>query len=95
MRITHNTVPGIGSVHHTDTRRGDHLAVIVTAAGRTLVLYDQHDPDTPAHTVELDQREADQLAGLLTGRPGAGRPVADRIAAVERRLTSVEQRLAA
>ncbi|MFC5819153.1 hypothetical protein [Nonomuraea harbinensis] len=89
MKITSNTIPGIGTVHHTDTRRGDHLAVIVTPAGRTLLLYDEADPDTPAHTVELEQQEADQLADLLRGCP-----TADRLTEVERRLAAVERRLA-
>ncbi|MDA0632725.1 hypothetical protein OUY22_04795 [Nonomuraea sp. MCN248] len=90
MELTHHTIPGTGTVHHGDTLRGDHLAVVVTQTGRTLLLYDQADPDTPAHTLRLDQREADQLADLLHSRPAA-----DRLAEVERRLAAVEQRLAA
>jgi TrkA domain protein len=90
MKFSSNTVPGVGTVHHTDTRRGEHLAVVVTPRGRTLVLYEHDDPDTPAHTVELDQAEADKLAEMLHSRP-----LAERLTAVERRLTAMEQRLAA
>ena len=85
MDVTHTTIPGVGTVHHCDTRQGDHLAVIVNGTGRrTLLFYDRADPDAPAHTVELEQREADQLAGLLHSRP-----IADRLAAVERRLATL------
>ncbi|MEV0197200.1 hypothetical protein [Nonomuraea sp. NPDC050691] len=85
MDVTHTTVPGVGTVHHCDTRQGDHLAVIVSGAGRrSLLFYDRADPDTPAHTVELEQREADQLAELLHSRP-----LADRLASVERRLATL------
>lgn len=85
MNITHTHVPGNGTVHHCDTRRGDHLAVIVSAGGqRTIILYDRQNPDTPAVTLELDQVEADQLADLLHSRP-----LADRLAAVEQRLEDI------
>ncbi|MED7924518.1 hypothetical protein SMD20_09760 [Nonomuraea sp. LP-02] len=85
MHITHATVPGIGTVHHLDTQEGDRLAVIVSRTGQhSLVLYDRADPDTPAHTVELDQQEADQLADLLHSRP-----LTDRLSEIERRLASL------
>ncbi|MFI0349977.1 hypothetical protein [Actinomadura sp. 9N407] len=91
MQITPVTVPGIGTLHHARTRRGDSIGVLAHHRGtRTLLVYDsdprpvQHhraDPDSPARSIELDHEEADQLSQLLHDQP-----IADRLAAVERRL---------
>lgn len=87
MNITHTPVPGGGVIHHFDTHRGDHLAVIISPTGqRSLVVYDRQVPDTPIATVEFDQQEADQVADLLHSRP-----LAERLAAVEQRLESLLQ----
>ncbi|MFB9475222.1 hypothetical protein ACFFR3_37535 [Nonomuraea salmonea] len=87
MNITHTPVPGGGVIHHFDTHRGDHLAVIISPTGqRSLIVYDRQVPDTPIATVEFDQQEADQVAGLLHSRP-----LAERLAAVEQRLESLLQ----
>ncbi|MFD1546039.1 hypothetical protein [Nonomuraea guangzhouensis] len=51
------------------------------------MVYDRADPDTAAHTVELDEEEADHLAELLHSRP-----LADRLAAVEQRLAELTGR---
>ncbi|WP_246091029.1 hypothetical protein [Nonomuraea deserti] len=59
MDITHATVPGSGTVHHYDTRRGDHVGVMVFDDGRrALMFYDRADADTASHVVELDDDEA-------------------------------------
>ncbi|TNY34587.1 hypothetical protein [Thermomonospora catenispora] len=87
MRIVPATVPGTGTVHHIHTRRGQRLAVLVRDGGaHTLYVYGPcadggHDPDRPAHSIDLDRDEADRLARLLHDRS-----VIDRIAALERRL---------
>ncbi|MEV4567685.1 hypothetical protein AB0K12_28280 [Nonomuraea sp. NPDC049419] len=87
MNITHTPVPGGGVVRHFDTRRGDHLAVIISPTGqRSLIVYDRQVPDTPIATVEFDQQEADQVADLLHSRP-----LTERLAAVEQRLESLLQ----
>ncbi|MEU6721981.1 hypothetical protein ABZ897_62000 [Nonomuraea sp. NPDC046802] len=79
------TVPGTGTVHHFSTRRGERLGLITGASGeRTLLVYDGTDPDQPTHSVTLDADEADQLAEVLHTRP-----LADRLAAVERRLAEI------
>jgi TrkA domain protein len=86
MDITPVTVPGTGTIHHLRTRHGERLGLIDAAktGQRTLLLYDAADPDQPDHAVTLDGDEADQLAELLHSRP-----LADRLAAVERRLAEL------
>ncbi|MGP4030047.1 hypothetical protein [Actinomadura sp. 3N407] len=95
MQITPMSVPGTGTLHHARTRGGARIGLLVHHSGdRTLFIYDTHpettdawqvgDLDTPALGIELDRDEADQLAQLLHEQP-----IADRIAALERRLTEL------
>lgn len=86
-----HTIPGIGTMHHYETRHGRRFGVIVHRSGeRTLLLYNGDDPDAPQLTLELDSDEADQLAQLLEETP-----LADRVAELERRLAALEERLTA
>ncbi|WP_336204486.1 hypothetical protein [Nonomuraea sp. LPB2021202275-12-8] len=85
MEITPATVPGVGTVHQCRTRHGGRLAVIDHHDGRReLIVYG---PGDSAQPVELERDEADQLAELLHSRS-----VADRLAAVERRLAELASR---
>lgn len=80
MDITHTTVPGTGTLHHLVTRGGQRFGVLTTHGTRQLLVYEPGDnPDVPAQTIDLDADEADQIAGLLHTRP-----LADRVAALER-----------
>lgn len=84
-----HTIPGTGTVHHYETRRGHRLGVLIDHEGhRTLMIYNGEDPDSPRHTIELDRDEADQLAQLLQDPP-----IVDRITKLERRLAALEKRL--
>ncbi|GAA3934398.1 hypothetical protein GCM10023085_14710 [Actinomadura viridis] len=95
MQITSVTVPGAGVLHHVANRRGQRLAVLVRHSGeRELFVYDTapegpvpvpaDGSDRPVGGIELDGDEADQLAQLLQDQP-----VADRLAALERRLAEL------
>jgi TrkA domain protein len=88
--ISGHTVPGTGTVHHCQTRRGRRFGVVVEHSGRrTLVVYVTDDPDAPGHALVLDRDEADGLAQLLHDRPAA-----DRLAELERRTATAERRIA-
>ncbi|MFD7658695.1 hypothetical protein ACFV4N_32370 [Actinosynnema sp. NPDC059797] len=85
MEALRSTVPGSGVVHHFTTRAGLHLGVLVDPdERRTLLVYGSDDPDRPAHAVVLDPDEADQVAEVLRTRS-----LAERLAALERRLDQV------
>lgn len=88
MEALRSTVPGSGVVHHFTTRAGLHLGLLVDPdERRTLLVYGSDgsdDPDRPAHAVVLDPDEADQVAEVLRTRS-----LAERLAALERRLDRV------
>jgi TrkA domain protein len=85
MEHTPVTIPGTGTLHHCRTRHGERLGLISAYSGkRTILFYDAADPDQPAHAVPLDIDEADEFAQLLHSRP-----LIDRLASVERRLTEL------
>ncbi|XVQ88656.1 hypothetical protein ACQP2K_14935 [Microbispora siamensis] len=83
MDVTRATLPGIATVvHQCVTRDGQRFGVLVEKSGRRrLVVYDPAEPDTLLQAINLDQREADQLADILHSRP-----VLDRLAHLERRF---------
>lgn len=86
--ITYRTVPGTGALHHFRTRGGQRFGVLVHRAGqRSLLIYDFDDPDdadVPVQTIVMEHHEADQIADILHSRP-----LADRLAHVERRLAEL------
>lgn len=85
MEITHTTVPGVGVLHHFQTRGGQRFGVLVYHADRReLLIYGPEDPDVPTQRIPLDQDEADQVAELLHSQP-----VADRLANLERRVAQM------
>lgn len=83
MDVTRATLPGIAIVvHQCVTRDGQRFGVLVERSGRRrLLFYDPVEPDTLLQAIDLDQREADQLADILYSRP-----VLDRLAHLERRF---------
>ncbi|MEV4458462.1 hypothetical protein ACWEQG_03310 [Microbispora sp. NPDC004025] len=83
MDVTRATLPGVAAVvHQCVTRDGQRFGVLVEKSGRRrLLVYDSAEPDTPLQAINLDQREADQLADILHSRP-----VLDRLAHLERRF---------
>jgi len=79
-------------MHHCVTRRGAHFRVLENNTGsRTLYVYGRSDAgelvasDEQFLTVELDEDEADYLANMLHSRP-----IPDRLAHLERRMTEIE-----
>jgi TrkA domain protein len=84
--VTRSTIPGVGHAHELHTRGGQRFAVVVERDGRRqLVTYAGGvDDDAPAQEIVLDADEADQLADLLHQRS-----VADRLAALERRVAEL------
>lgn len=87
MKLTYATVPGAGLVHHVTTRGGQRFGVLVDGAKRrSLLVYAASDPDTPAQSIVMEPDEADQVAEILHSRP-----LLDRLAAVERRLTELDR----
>ncbi|MBN6039612.1 hypothetical protein [Amycolatopsis sp. 195334CR] len=81
METDSHRLPGHRKVHHVRTRSGEHLAVLHTSAGRSLLFYGADDPDAPERSIALDEDEADRLADLLHGDP-----IRDRLDDLERRL---------
>lgn len=78
-------------MHHCVTRAGAHFRVLEDKSGsRTLFVYGMPDagelPASDDHfaTIELDEDEADYLANMLHSRP-----IPDRIADLERRVTEI------
>ncbi|QFU90386.1 hypothetical protein [Amycolatopsis sp. YIM 10] len=81
METESHRLPGHRRVHHVRTRSGEHLAVLHSGAGRSLLLYGTDDPDTPERSIALDGDEADRIAELLHAEP-----IRDRLDDLERRL---------
>lgn len=87
MELTYATVPGAGVLHHVTTRGGQRFGLLVdNAERRCLLIYAPSDPDTPAQSIVMEPDEADQVAEILHSRP-----LLDRLAAVERRLTELDR----
>ncbi|GIH90381.1 SPFH domain-containing protein [Planobispora siamensis] len=86
MEINRTTVPGIGALHHFTTRSGHRFSVLAddTADQLCLMVYGSVDPDTPVQSIVMERDEAGQVAEVLQVRP-----LADRIADLEHRLTSL------
>jgi TrkA domain protein len=83
MQVSHSTVPGTGTIHHFLARGGKRFAVVVgPGTRRGLLVYDSG--DEPAYSVELEADEADQVADTLHSRP-----LADRVAALERQVAAL------
>ncbi|GII00396.1 SPFH domain-containing protein [Planobispora takensis] len=86
VEIIRTTIPGTGTVHHLTARSGHRFGVLVDDAADQLCLlvYGLTDPDTPAQCIVMERDEAGQLAEILQVRP-----LADRIADLEHRLTEL------
>jgi len=66
MDVEETRLPGIGLRHDLVTAAGRRIAVISQRTGaRSVVLYDQDDPDAAGATVELTGEESEVLAELL------------------------------
>lgn len=90
MDITRSTIPGVGHSHDCRTRAGQRFGVLVEHSGRRRLLTygtrHRDDDGAPAEQILLDADEADQLADLLHQRS-----VADRLAALERRVAGLDR----
>ncbi len=91
MEITRSSVSGVGTMHDCITRRGAHFRVLEDNTGsRTIYVYGPADArdvaaaDEELVTIELDEDEADILANLLHSRP-----IPDRVAHLERRVSEL------
>jgi TrkA domain protein len=84
MDITQTTVRGAGTLHDGLSRRGQQIRIFVKEdGGRELYIYPPTGDDDWT-TVELDDDEADLVADLLHSRP-----IPDRMADLERRLSEL------
>lgn len=64
--VEQTRLPGVGVRQDFRTRGGRHMGVISHRMGhRELIVYDDHDPDSVAATVRLDDEDAFTLAELL------------------------------
>ncbi len=85
MDVTTSTVPGMGSLHDCVTRDGHRFRLIVEHSNeRHVVFYGVDGDDDSQTTITLEGDEADHVANLLHSRP-----IADRLAEVERRLADL------
>jgi TrkA domain protein len=89
MEITQSTVPGVGTLHHCESRDGSHLAILIDHSNlRQLMVYatepDGVASDEPVALIALGDDEADAIADLLHSRS-----IPDRIAELERRLAEL------
>jgi TrkA domain protein len=92
VEITHRTIPGVGRLHEFRTRRGQQFGVLVDGdERRTLLVHADPgvtDPDEPLQRIVLDLDEADDMAEVVHSRP-----VADRLAELERRLAELARKV--
>ena len=85
MEMTHTTVPGFGVLHDFVTRDGQHFRIIVDRSNvRELHVYGPEEPSHPVASIVLEQDEADRAAEILHSRP-----MADRLAEIERRVAEI------
>jgi TrkA domain protein len=64
--VEQTRLPGVGVRHDFQTRGERRVGVIAHRVGhRELIIYDEHDPDTVAETVRLDDDDAYTLSELL------------------------------
>lgn len=84
MEIDRTTIPGSGVLHTCRSRAGHRFGVLAgTRADRQLIVFDPTG-DTPLRVIELETDEADEVAEILHSRP-----VLDRIADLERRMSEL------
>ena len=85
MDVEETRLPGIGLRHDLVTAAGRRIAVISQRTGaRSVVLYDQDDPDAAGATGELTGEESEVLAELL----GAPR-VIERLSRLREQVTGL------
>ncbi|MFC0863078.1 hypothetical protein ACFHYQ_12315 [Sphaerimonospora cavernae] len=86
MRVSRTAVPGTGTVHHCVTRGGQRFGVLSDRTGRYRLLVYTAESDEPLQSIVLEQDEADHLAEILHSRP-----IADRVAVLERRVAEIAE----
>ncbi|QYJ14576.1 K(+)/H(+) antiporter subunit KhtT [Rubrobacter xylanophilus DSM 9941] len=68
MNIREAELPGIGKKFQADTRNGERLVVVIHDDGRReLYFFEKDSRDESSATLELNDEEARQLAGILGG----------------------------
>lgn len=88
MELERTTLAGIGLLRTFATSRGRRVGVIALHTGeRSLVLYDEDDPDTVADRVQLTMSESDTLADLLSASQ-----IVERLADLEQQVQGLVTR---
>ncbi len=86
MHVSRTSVPGVGFIHHSVTRDGQHLGVLVERSGRRQIFAygDTDDREEIIARLVLDSDEADYVAGILHSVA-----ISDRIGDLERRFVEL------
>lgn len=86
MHVSRTSVPGVGFIHHSVTRDGQHLGVLVERSGRRQIFAygNTDDHEEIIARLVLDSDEADYVAGILHSVA-----ISDRIGDLERRFVEL------